>query len=103
MEEIKVGEYRIPDDCVIKVKPGNRAFIIREAVKKPVLEPRCRDCKYLVSGYNFKSTHVKTMVCTMRPKTCFGEREDGIPMYYSRKYFDVVCDKFKPITRNERI
>lgn len=101
MEEIKPGEYSIPEGYRAVLKNHHRVVEIKKK-QKGSEGYRCRDCEYFTNGYT--SYHeFTTTVCELKPKTLseplqrsiaalrFGDKQ----LYYHVTKYTKPCDKFK--------
>lgn len=68
MNELPIGIYDIPKDCLAVVQ-GNKVEIRKK--KNLPLEPpqyRCKDCRHFVEGHATFSPRWTTIVCDAKPK-----------------------------------
>ena len=98
METIEIGQYKLPEGCVAKVKDG--ILTIRESHKAKVTESRCRDCEYFETGHAVRGCPwYVTKVCTKKPKTKKDIR--GNTVYMTANPYGKICDNFKLKEKNE--
>lgn len=92
METLQIGQYKLPEGGVPAIYGG--ILTIRESNRKPITEPRCRDCKHMGSGHSTDS-YWPTTVCFKRPKT-FKVKKDNKEFYYHVTPLNKTCDLFEP-------
>lgn len=90
MEILEIGEYRVRDDCTMKIK--GKTLRVVKCKDNRVHEPRCRDCVYMSEGYSLRVGGWRSLICLKRPKnkvTCKGD-----PMYFTTTPYK-ICEHFK--------
>lgn len=92
METIEIGQYKLPEGCVAKVKDG--ILTIRESHKIVVTGYRCKDCEYCSNGHAVKGcSWYYTKVCLKKPKS---KRDlNGGMLYFTAKPYGKICNNFK--------
>ena len=98
MEILEIGEYRVPDDCTMKIK--GKILRVVKCKDNRVHEQRCRDCVFFAEGYTRKVATWRSVVCLKKPKnatTCKGD-----PMYFSVTPYGMICQHFEPKKYEER-
>ena len=91
MEILEIGEYRVPDDCTMKIK--GKTLRVTKCKDIRVYEQRCRDCEYMSEGYTRKVATWRSIVCLKKPKndvTCKGDK-----MFFSTTPYGHICEHFK--------
>ena len=88
---LELGEYIIPDGCVVKLAKGR--IVVSERVVRGLApgDYRCRDCVHRILGHCNNSGH-STMVCEKRPKPggLF-----GFALFYHAPMYQTPCANFE--------
>jgi len=85
--ELKIGEYFIPDGCVVKLVGRTVVVYKRKSKKLAPTEYRCKDCKHRVKGKTFGRQFYDTMVCELKSK--------GNGLFYGAPLYGKPCEKFE--------
>ena len=88
LDDLKEGEYTIPDDCTAKIVGRTVVVYKRKSKKLAPNEYRCKDCKHRVKGRTFRRQYYDTMVCELKPK-----EENGL--FYCAPLYGKPCKKFE--------
>ena len=92
MNELKIGEYLIPEGCTFK-RVGNTIQVYRKKKDKlKVDEYRCKDCKHYVEGHT-GSHFWTTAVCDMKPKK--RKCANGHKLFYMAQKYGKPCELFE--------
>lgn len=84
--ELKIGEYFIPEDCTIK-RVGNTIQVYKKKKDRlSIDEPRCKDCVHYVEGHA-GLYYWTTKVCDKKPKTLSAEMERRKAKHKDFQYF----------------
>ena len=99
MEELSVGEYKLPQDCTaLKTSRDGESVIIvyqKKNLNIPVTETRCRNCKHFGEDYSDFNSGWRTTVCMQKPKTTNNMRYRRQATHYHVGPLHKICELFE--------